>query len=478
MYLLSYLIFIGIFCTALPTTLLAQPATGISERTGSTITSRTREYFGLFPAISGFESATISSRGDGGIDFIITRGNSGRDTTIALPDTAAAELERYITTYEWLFRSDTNSIRWESLRDIVRPNDPIAGDPAVIVVHTRDGRKVRGAIVFAGERTLLLAPDTLLGDHPRLMRSIEAFGASEIEGIEADQWSMGYLLRDADLRIGGNDTLYRMVISLIVDRRRFYHGVPSPEVDRLIAQKQTTPAPSTPVVTVDEFEAGGSILPFHLFVQTGRKIPMRKSSFTSVYHSVYQERIVQESESMPPAPSYWCVGVEYSVLDWISLGASFTRRGEPRTDTVHAFEEFYGNNWAVFVRGSIVRPKRLFTDIVSRLHVGAGMGVELYQLTIDSRVRPVTLNRYYNRFVRDERLAAGMLILLNCDYHLHRNLSLGIETTVALHPGIPVERQEMRTLDITVDNRMVHERYAYDLYLTSISPTFTLRLHF
>jgi hypothetical protein len=338
---------------------------------------------------------------------------------------------------------------------------------------------VHGAIIFADEHILILAPDTLLEDHQRLMRSMEAFGASEIDGIEDDGWSVGDLLRDAELRMGGNDTLYRMVIPLIVDRHRFYHSVPSPEVDRLIARKQSTPAPpSSPTVTVAEFKAVGRTLPFHLFAHAGYEIPMQNSSYRSVYHGVFQERIFQEKEATPPVPLYWCVGAEYSVLEWLSIGASFARRGEARADTVHPFEEFYGNIWEVFARGSIVRPERLFTDLSSRLHVGGGMGVALYQLTIDSRVRPVTLNPYYNRFVREEQLAAGILLFLNCDYHFYRNLSVGIETKIALYPAIPMERQEMRSADLLADDRIVHERYAYDLYLTSFSPTLALRLHF
>jgi hypothetical protein len=161
--------------------LLAQSSVVLSQRTGSTIDSSGREYFGLFPRISDFLSAEARSGQDGTIDLLIRR-RSASDTSITINQATAHELGRYLDNLESMFLG-RDSVDWNLLRTLVHPYRPF-DDYKALTITDRNGDRYTASLLYASDSVLVLWPTDSLYDWRTLGRNARAFHASQIERIE------------------------------------------------------------------------------------------------------------------------------------------------------------------------------------------------------------------------------------------------------------------------------------------------------
>lgn len=136
-----------------------------SWRVGTSIDSLEREYFGLFPSVDGFRSATAISAGDS-VRFTIARTTS--DTSMSIARENFDELGRYIDRVEAVL-TGAATIDWNRLPR-VRGSRQFA-DGEDVLVTLAGGREVAGRLATAEPSglTVWTSDDTydpaLIGDH-------------------------------------------------------------------------------------------------------------------------------------------------------------------------------------------------------------------------------------------------------------------------------------------------------------------------
>lgn len=136
----------------------------LHDRLGVSIDTTERYYFGLFPKIQGFASATAHKRADGGADVLISRSSTSflTDTTLSFDALSMTEFNSYINNYELLRRSRRNArlaVKWDLLKELTARSPVIesrtySGKPTTIV--NNDNVRLEGLLLYTSDSTLYL----------------------------------------------------------------------------------------------------------------------------------------------------------------------------------------------------------------------------------------------------------------------------------------------------------------------------------
>ncbi len=132
----------------------------LSPRVGDVIDKNEREYFGLFPTVAGFVSATTSLEQDQQVRFVIARAENGvtGDTTFTIRPTVVNYLVRYIESFETV-RGRTNKVSWDFLEGLAASGPVIEnklGDGNETTVLMRNGEQLHGKLLYADDSALVL----------------------------------------------------------------------------------------------------------------------------------------------------------------------------------------------------------------------------------------------------------------------------------------------------------------------------------
>ncbi len=145
----------------------------ISPRIGMELDRIERDYFGLFPSISGFVSAKASARTDGGMRMDIYRKDSAGagDTIIILNQLLRESLRQYVEGYEAMNRILGSSYELIDLpplfgllakKGIVGMHPLPMREPVEITIRRSDGKRFQGILCYADSSCIVIAhPDSL-----------------------------------------------------------------------------------------------------------------------------------------------------------------------------------------------------------------------------------------------------------------------------------------------------------------------------
>jgi hypothetical protein len=170
--------------------LCAQSFRPLQERLGDVVDAGEREYFGLFPGLEGFSSASLLAEGDS-LRFVVRRSpgdvripargaedesdapasaTAGADSSIALSRREAMLLQRLVDSYESILqdypaaRDDIPGnpdrqeleLRFGPLlqRGVLRLRSTAMNDVPRVALHLRNGGTVRGRMLFLGDDAL------------------------------------------------------------------------------------------------------------------------------------------------------------------------------------------------------------------------------------------------------------------------------------------------------------------------------------
>jgi hypothetical protein len=155
----------------------AQAPRPLLQRLGGTLDSSERAYFGFFPMLSGFSSASLLAEGDS-LRFVVRRpaGGTGTDTAIALSPEETGMLETLIDDYESFVREypeamdESTAAGWTRdekdgrvlpliERGILRLHRVAPDDRPLVRVRTADRRVHDGRLLAYTDSALLLFDD-------------------------------------------------------------------------------------------------------------------------------------------------------------------------------------------------------------------------------------------------------------------------------------------------------------------------------
>ena len=193
----------------------------ISPRIGEVIDRNEQEYFGLFPSINGFVSATASLEADRQVRIVITRSVNGviGDTAFTVSPTVANYLVTYIESYETV-RGRTNRVSWDFLEGLAASGPVIEhqlGEGLQTTIKTVSGDLLYGKLLYADDSSLILWQS----QEKYNWRTLELFGRkvnpTDVEHITLEYdghigGGLGYgaligagLLASAAAIVGGSD---------------------------------------------------------------------------------------------------------------------------------------------------------------------------------------------------------------------------------------------------------------------------------
>jgi len=159
----------------------------LSPRVGHEIDRSEREYFWLFPKISGFHSAQAFLRADSSIALRVSRQwpSVARDTTLILSPQRAEELKNFFDTFELIFNPE-NLQGWSLINAGLIPfpagRKPIK-EGVKIFVTRRDSNEYSGNLLFASDSLLLLDKSHAPYHWRRSRDSTFAFAPADLQRI-------------------------------------------------------------------------------------------------------------------------------------------------------------------------------------------------------------------------------------------------------------------------------------------------------
>ncbi len=152
----------------------------LSDRVGSEIDRYERDYFGLFPRIGGFRSATTTVRNDGSVAFRVRSfaGGMERDSTMVVAADDVAGIAALIDDYE---------TKVDRGRRMVGK----AADIKLFVVRLTSGERTESQIAYIGDSLLVFWPGDSQFCRSRLHQIDQVLHYSEIGGISySDEMSI------------------------------------------------------------------------------------------------------------------------------------------------------------------------------------------------------------------------------------------------------------------------------------------------
>jgi hypothetical protein len=133
----------------------------LSNRVGNTIDQSEREYFGLFPAVKGFDSAKFFELPQGQVRLVISRRTDEgmNDSTRILNEDVVTELRVFIENFEEVIHGK-KQIRWYLLTNLVHVSFFTSKEGVEMAVTTRRGRQYGGILLSATDSLLVLWQST------------------------------------------------------------------------------------------------------------------------------------------------------------------------------------------------------------------------------------------------------------------------------------------------------------------------------
>lgn len=159
----------------------------ISPRLGEIIDQKEREYFGLFPTIDGFVSATAFLEPDRQVKFSIVKAEHGvtTDTTFIIRPTVISYLVTYIDNYETT-RDGTHRVSWDFLEGLAASSPVIenkVGKGIETTIMTLGGEQLHGKLLYADDSSLMLWQSSQEFNWQRVPASAKAVPPSEVNII-------------------------------------------------------------------------------------------------------------------------------------------------------------------------------------------------------------------------------------------------------------------------------------------------------
>lgn len=442
----------------------------ISDRIGNVIHPSDRSYFGLFAAITNFDSATVSRSSGSMIAITIAYTDAGRreDTTLVLHDTIVRELRKYIDSYESLFEENalSSDISWEALRGIVRPADPFIYEPFTLDLTLKGKRSMRALVLYANDSVLVVAPDSLRGSRRRLLEQAEVIIPADIIHVKDTRSFFEHFFSELDIQVGRNDTMFRNEVAPVLLRRALYYPYPAPELRRMIEARLRQPVRSSlPPSTLAELEEETTPKRFHFFAELGIDLDPKYPQYQMVNHDQSggpRHSALQDSV-------YWAFGLEYSIFSRLRLAARYytTGTGDPVPSTTVDYERFRWSSIELLGKLVLIAPKRHMTNYLTRFEVVCGVGVAYQMVTVETQL--VSLIRE-NDYRHDEmnKSVIGSTIFLGGSYYLRDYLSLGVEGRYTAVPDLEMEEMNLYDLRNRTYRVRSHSKHVIPLSFGSV----------
>jgi hypothetical protein len=439
------------------------------KRLGGTIGTDDRDYFGLFPTITSFSSASGTARGDGGIDIVVRR-QAEADTALQLTSSQATALRAYLNDYELLFLDPSRSVDWKGLAKLVRPSRPFSDGPITLAITTATNEEVRGTLLYADSAAVVIAPNA--GEYLRAPdRAVSrVLLTREILRITDDQGFFGQLFSEFDVPIAANDTMYRVEALPILRRQQLFQPYATPEIRHAMIERQEGAFPAAYATSTEELRRRLGGRKFHLSVAYGGLLGMPQSSFTvSPYQRPSFDRSVLGGSEVAS------IGVEYSLLKRLRLGVGYTFHATPAlpTDSSLDYERISGNELEAVARIVLVTRGDFLRDFAGRFEIVAGVGGVIRPIGIDYRITS-PFGSDYQRTGNESQTATGGVVLLGGSYYTGGALSLDLEARYTSYGDLVVEQRTLlsRLGDYTLKTQPRHE-----IALGGIGVRLGLRMH-
>jgi hypothetical protein len=337
----------------------------LSWRVGTDIDSLQREYFGLFPGVASFRSATARAHGDG-VMFSIDRGTRG-DTALTISREAFDELGRFVDALESVLAGE-KAVEMSRM-PAVRTSQPYASGEE-LEVERRDGSLVRGRLAGVDDRGVTMWLGSGHYDPIRLHDDLVVIPVAEIDRINAGShfWIgaaigtattgalAGYLhtlgheppisisnvavttaiggllggvvasLGDVADIVGGNDLLYAPIPARLHGHEIFYKVAP-PEL-RALADSSFEHAGAAPPLQ----SAGPTATLGHVGLNLSAGIGPAMSIAATTYPVTKSFNRTDEGELVTGAFA-WRVEASYDLSSGLSVAGGVVVRNAFRSDT-------------------------------------------------------------------------------------------------------------------------------------------------
>lgn len=218
----------------------AQPVV-ISERLGEVIDADERAYFGLFPRIDAFVSATAHQQEGDSVVFVITQADPAATAERKLGPLAVKELRRYIDHLETLYETTdvSRSVNWELIFSMALPVRHLQkGLP--VTVTSSDGESLEAFLLYVNDQGILLS---LRSPFPQ--RDTTGWIFLPPHQIQHIQDTRGYLSRfvgEKTFPDAGERALFHQLVKPRLERTAAMAERPSPEVKHYLRAVQASGA--------------------------------------------------------------------------------------------------------------------------------------------------------------------------------------------------------------------------------------------
>lgn len=159
----------------------------ISPRIGNEIDKYEREYFGLFPAIKGFQFASTTLAQDSSLQVIITRkiDDNLSDTSYQLSKEIISNLAKYIDEFESLRKRRNYNIDWKSFSYQAEINLPFRNrinEPTDFTIIDTSESYTNGILVYADDSLVVFGKNATTFQYDQL-KNVRIYKVSEMKAI-------------------------------------------------------------------------------------------------------------------------------------------------------------------------------------------------------------------------------------------------------------------------------------------------------
>jgi hypothetical protein len=215
----------------------------ISERIGGSIDQEERTYFGLFPELDHFLSATAYQHTDTTVVFLISERHdaSMTETELVVSRQAVDELRRYINDFENLYGT-TLKVHWPLLRPVARRVRHLQRGLAITVVKN-DGETIAGWLFYVSEQGIVLSKEQAFPDRSVDTTKIIFLRPSDIKHVR-DRWSLPKrFIKEINIPEAGEEGFYQTRVVPVLQQQAAFFSVPSPELSMFLNEALAQQAP-------------------------------------------------------------------------------------------------------------------------------------------------------------------------------------------------------------------------------------------
>lgn len=203
------------------------------NRVGEAFDAAERAYFRLFPGVDGFVEARLHSQDSVRAVFAIERAGQP-DSLVVVKAAAVPALDAYLRDFERV-HDRVHEVPWAFIYPIARPLKRF-GPGLPLVARLHDGRTVRGRLLYADERIVVLTQEQTEGAQLR-DADADVLLRREIYHLRDVLPPHRRLFGEVNVLGAGNDGVYERHTLPLIRRRAISRHGPSPEVQGVISAR-------------------------------------------------------------------------------------------------------------------------------------------------------------------------------------------------------------------------------------------------